>query len=48
MFWQQLDWVQLDMYVSDGRDTLTILCKEEALFETVHRRLTAALNTTGQ
>lgn len=48
MFWQQLDWVQPDVYVSDGRDNLAFVCKEEALFESVHRHLTAALNTTGQ
>ncbi len=48
MFWRQLDWIQPDAYVSDGRDHLTFVCKDEAVFESVHRRLRAAQTTAEQ
>lgn len=33
MFWQQLDWIRPDVYISDGRDNLTFVCKHLRLFE---------------
>jgi hypothetical protein len=42
MFWQQLDWIRPDVYVSDGRDNLTFVCQNLPLFESVRERLGAA------
>jgi len=42
MFWSQLDWIQPDVYISDGRDNLTFVCKQEDLFKSVHQRLSRA------
>jgi hypothetical protein len=47
MFWEQMGWVQPDVYVSDGRDNLTFVCRDEALFQLVHQRLNEAENKTG-
>ncbi len=43
MFWRQLEWVQPDIYVSDGKESLTFVCRHEALFNSVHQRLSEAL-----
>jgi len=43
MFWQQLDWIRPDVYVSDSRENLTFVSKHLHLFERVHERLSAAL-----
>jgi len=45
MFWQQLDWVRPDFYVSDGRDNLTFVSKHEEVFDLVYERLRSALET---
>jgi hypothetical protein len=48
MFWEQIGWVQPDVYISDGRDNLTFVCRDEALFRSVHQRLLIdAENKTG-
>jgi hypothetical protein len=46
MFWEQMGWVQPDVYISDGRDNLTFVCNDEALFRSVHERLNDAENKT--
>ena len=43
MFWRQMDWIRPDVYVSDGRENLTFVCKLLDLFKSVHERLSAAL-----
>jgi hypothetical protein len=43
MFWQQMDWIQPEVYISDGRESLTFVCKDRGLFESVHDRLSHAL-----
>ncbi len=39
MFWSQLEWIQPESYVADGREVLTFLTRNEALFEFVLQRL---------
>jgi hypothetical protein len=41
MFWQQLGWVKPESYIGDGADCLTFVSRNDALFESVHQRLTA-------
>ena len=43
MFWKQLEWIEPESYVADGRDHLTFVTRNEALFESVYERLRAAL-----
>jgi hypothetical protein len=43
IFWRQLEWIRPEVYVSDGRDNLTFVCREMALFESVYTRLADAL-----
>jgi|SRR5579871_945855 len=44
MFWRQLDWIKPESYIADGRDCLTFVSRNAALFDTVHERLKAALS----
>ncbi|HTR36038.1 MAG TPA: hypothetical protein VMH80_09065 [Bryobacteraceae bacterium] len=44
MFWRQLEWVRPESYVADGRDHLTFVSRNAALFDTVYERLKAALS----
>lgn len=43
MFWHQLDWIRPEMYIGDGRDNLTFVCKDAPLFESVYSCLAGAL-----
>jgi hypothetical protein len=43
MFWRQLDWIRPKVYVSDGRDNLTCVCRDLALFESIHAHFAAPL-----
>jgi hypothetical protein len=43
MFWQQLNRIRPDFYVSDGRENLTFVCKDHGVFDFVYERLSAAL-----
>jgi len=39
MFWQQVEWMQPDAYIGDGETHLTFVSRNEALFDSVYRRL---------
>lgn len=34
-FWNQMSWIEPDLYVSEGRYYLTLVCREERLFAAV-------------
>jgi hypothetical protein len=42
MFWRQMDWIQPDAYISDGRDHLTVVCRDKQLLNSVEGRLRAS------
>ena len=42
MFWKQLDWVETESYVADGRDYLTFVTRNAGLLDTVYQRLNIA------
>jgi len=42
MFWKQLDWVEPESYVADGRDYLTFVTRNAGLLDTVYQRLNTA------
>ena len=44
MFWRQLDWVRPESYIGDGRDCLTFVSKDAAIFDIVYARLSAGLS----
>jgi len=39
MFWRQMEWMQPDAYIGDGDSHLTFVSRNEALFDSVDRRL---------
>ena len=41
MFWRQMEWIQPDVYISDGQDNLTVVCKSRSLHGLVRQRLSA-------
>jgi hypothetical protein len=43
MFWRQMEWVQPDLYISDGNESLNVVCKDRDLLNSIHRRLSEAL-----
>src|SRR5436853_511468 len=45
VFWRQMEWIQPDVYVSDGRENLTVICRNRELFDSVHARLSDAKTT---
>ena len=46
LFWDQMAWVQPDVYVSDGCDSLTFVTRDESLFGSVHQRLSETRHHT--
>jgi hypothetical protein len=44
-FWAQLEWMNPDSYVSDGIDNLNFVSRNEAVFLSVHQRLSASLGS---
>ena len=43
LFWKQLEWVEPESYVADGRDYLIFVTRNTGLFDSVVERLNAAL-----
>jgi hypothetical protein len=43
MFWRQMEWVQPDLYISDGTESLNVVCKDRDLLNSIHQRLSEAL-----
>jgi len=46
-FWNQLEWINPESYIADGRDCLTFVSRNEEVFEMVLAQLQADLRAAG-